>query len=77
MEDGPHGLRGLHAVPPVAQEVTAEVESAMTHHHNMGGMTALAVAMKSPLAIHNHVLVSLSWQKKHFNIFGITYSGIL
>ena len=59
MEDGSHGLSGLHAVPPVAQEVVAEAESVMTHHRNMGGTTALVVIMKSPSAIHNYVLASL------------------
>ena len=59
MEDGPPGLSGLHAVSPVAQEVIAEAESVMTHHRNMGGTTALVVTMKSPPAIHNHVLVCL------------------
>ena len=69
MEDGPHGLSGLNAVPPVAQVVVAEAESVMTHHHNMGGTTALVVTIKSPPAIHNHVLVSLL-AKEALPIFG-------
>ena len=59
MENGPHGLSGLRAVPPVAQELVLEPESVTTHHRNMAGGTALAKAMKLAAVMNRNVLVSL------------------
>ena len=58
MEDGPHGLIGLHAVPPVAQECAKEAESATTLHHTMMGTTVMVWTVKLTSAMKIHVLVS-------------------
>ena len=51
MEDGPIGLSGLHAMPPVAQELVKEAESATTHHRTMMGRTVSVKAMNLRSAI--------------------------
>ena len=59
MESGLHGLRGLHAVSPVAQEFVKEGESVMIRHRNMVGRTALAATRTLKTALNCPVLVSL------------------
>ena len=59
METIPHGLCGLHAVSPVAQELVEEAESVITRHRKMAGRAALVAALKLTTALNSHVLVSL------------------
>ena len=57
MENGPHGLRGLNAVPPVAEELVQEAESVTTHHQQMVGRNALVIAPRPSTAILKNVPV--------------------
>ena len=57
MENGPHGLHGLNAVPPVAQELVKEAESVTTHHRKMVGRIALVTALRNSSAILTNVPV--------------------
>ena len=59
METGPHGVYGLHAVSPAAQELMKKRESAITRLHNMAGRTVLVATVKLTTALKRHVLVSL------------------
>ena len=59
METGLHGHRGLHAVPPAAQELVKETESAITRHRNMVGRHVLDATMKLMSALYCYVPVSL------------------
>ena len=58
MEDGPHGLLGLNAMPPVAEEFKKEAESVTTHHRSMVGRSVVVTTMKFAAVIQMHVLVS-------------------
>ena len=59
MEIGPHGLRGLSAVPSVAEELKKEAGSVPTLHRNMVGRTVVVATVKFAAVIPMHVLVSL------------------
>ena len=59
MEDGPHGLSGLNALPPVTEELVKEEESVTTQHRKMVVRTAMVTTVKLRSAMNNHVLVSL------------------
>ena len=58
MVDGPIGLCGVPAVPPVAKELVKEAESVTTQNHNMMGRTAPVTAPKLRAVTNRIALVS-------------------
>ena len=59
METGALGIRGLHAVSPVVQELVKEADCVLTRYHNMVGRNVLVATVKLATALNCHVLVSL------------------
>ena len=56
MEDGLAGLSGVHAVPPVMEELMKEAESVTTHHRKMVGRTVMVTTVKLRAAMNMIVL---------------------
>ena len=52
MEDGLTGLSGVHAVPPVTEELMKEAGSVTTHHRKMVGRTVMVTTVKLRAAMN-------------------------
>ena len=65
MEDGPHGVRGLHVVSPVVQEHALEAECVTTQHHNMVERTAPVKKLRLKTARRKNVPVSILARNGH------------
>ena len=59
MGNGPIGLRGVHAVFPVKEELVKEAESVTTQHRKMVGGTAPVPALTLGAAMSTIVLQHL------------------